>query len=99
VSGFQTDIAGPYIISNPADNRDYSLDWSANLGPSETIQTSVWSVPAPLSAGSSTINGAVTTQWISGGSPEAVYVISNTITTNQGRTFDRSFRLIVRLGI
>jgi|ERR1700739_594035 len=99
MSGFQTDVFGPFIESNPSDNRDYSFDWSSILQQDETISTSNWTVPAPLVAGAKAINATVTTQWISGGVDQCTYRISNTIVTNQGRMLERSFRLVVQASI
>ena len=96
MSGFQYDRNGPFIIVAVNDNRDYSIDWTAlmDVPNSETIATSGFSADPALILGANYVQGFVTTQWIS--SPTAgSYWVTGTITTNNGREFNRSFRMTV----
>jgi hypothetical protein len=102
-AGFVVDAQGPYIITAPTDDRDYSLDWTnviATLGPTppDTIATSTWNVFAPNVEGTTAQAGAITTVWIT--SPAiGEYYVSNTIVTAGGRTFTRGFRLFVSANV
>lgn len=87
-----TSTAGAKV---PADVLDYSFDWATHLQAGETITVSSWTVPTGLATGAATISGAVTTQWISGGSIYRTYTVVNRITTSQGRVLERSFVLPV----
>jgi hypothetical protein len=92
----------PSFAKDPQANLDYSIDWDHNvagaasgtgyLGASETISSSSWSVsPSGLTVGSTANDGKKTTVWLSSGSAGTNYSVTNTITTSQGRTDERSF--------
>jgi hypothetical protein len=81
---------------------DYTIDWNASAasgGPwlvtGDTIKTSVWVVPAGITKVSDTKSTTVTTVWLSGGTAGETYDIVNRITTDGGRTDDRTIRIIV----
>ena len=69
---------------------DYSVDWAKWLD-GDTIATSVWTVPAGLTKVSDTNTTTKTTVWLSGGTADQSYTVTNRITTTGGRTEDRSF--------
>jgi len=69
---------------------DYSVDWSRWLD-GDTIATSVWTVPAGLTKVSDANTTTKTTAWLSGGTADQSYTVTNRITTTGGRTEDRSF--------
>lgn len=85
---------------DPADVVDYSLDWSKQLAlaalPDTTIATVTWTVPTGLTQVDALKAGAVTSIWLSGGAPNADYLITCRITTAGGRTIERSAVLAVR---
>ena len=76
---------------------DFPINWS--LSASETISTSTWSVEpsesggVAVKAGSPAIAGAVTSCMLTGGIFRRVYVVTNIITTNQGRTLPQTVTL------
>lgn len=74
---------------------DFSRDWSPWLG-SDTIATSTWTVPTGLTAAANTKDETSTTVWLSGGTANTDYVVTNRITTAGGRTEDRSWLIQVR---
>lgn len=74
---------------------DYELNWSDRLD-GDTIDTSVWTVPAGLTKDSDEFNGPVATVWLSGGTDGENYTLLNRITTTGGRTMDQSVKLRVR---
>ncbi|WP_434033733.1 hypothetical protein [Cupriavidus sp. a3] len=83
---------------DPAATLDYQVDWSAWLAEGETITgTPVIEVDDGLTLnppGKNTMaaDGKVTF-WLAGGTAGQVYTVACQITTSQGRTDQRSFRL------
>lgn len=74
---------------DPNSTLDYQLDWSEWLG-GDTIQTSVWTVPAGLTYESDSNTSTSTTVWVSGGTDGSVHIATNRVTTAGGRIADRS---------
>lgn len=73
---------------------DYTVDWQA-FTQGDTISTSIWTVPAGLTKGTDTFTDETATVFLSGGTTNTAYSIINTVTTADGRTFERSVRLRV----
>ncbi len=94
----------PYLLIDPQETLDYSFDWSQFLdevgSPGDTINASFWAV-TPLGSGSPTepilsnqSNTATTaTVFVSNCAAGGVYQLTNTVTTAQGRTAERSIAL------
>lgn len=80
---------------DPDEVLDYQVDWSARLGTGDTIATSTWDIPTGITAASDSNDTTTATIWLSGGSSGSVYVLTNTITTTIGRTFEQQVRLAV----
>lgn len=87
---------------NPNDTLDYGLNWGAKrLDADEMILTSEWAVdqgtvtikadPAP-----SIIDGKRTRCYVSGGTPDEVCLLKNTITTSKSRTRTFSGKLRIK---
>ena len=74
---------------------DYSLNWSDWLAVGDSIVSSVWSAAAGITVSSATISGALTTTYVQGGEPGVWYVITNTVTSAQGRVDQRAIRLFI----
>ncbi len=73
----------------------YRIDWSAWLA-GAAISTSTWVVPSGLTKVSDSIVDAITVVTISGGTAGQTFTITNRITTDDGRTDDRSFELFIK---
>jgi hypothetical protein len=73
---------------------DYQVDWSKWLG-ADTIETSIWLVPAGLTKTSAGNTPTTATIWLGGGVDGESYTLTNRITTAEGRTDDRSVTLLV----
>ena len=84
-------------VKDPDGYVDYQYDWSRVLATGETIVTSVWTVPTGLTSTTETQSTTTATIWISGGTLDAEYEISNRITTSAGRIYDYVFTL--RIGV
>lgn len=82
-------------IKDPDAVKDYGVNWLAWLG-SDTIATSVWSVPAGITEVSESETTTASTIWLSGGSAGEDYELVNRITTAGGRTEDRTIVIPVR---
>ena len=83
------------FTADPTSVLDYAFDWSAWLDDGETITASTWKIPARISqtTPASSIDGSLTTVWLTGGAIGHTYKIPNHITTSAGRQEDRSFDL------
>lgn len=86
----------PTYTKDPQAVLDYSLDWSLWLSDLEAITVAAWSVPAGLTKDSETLDSAIATVWVSGGTAGVDYTITCTVTTDQGRTDQRSLLLRCR---
>lgn len=87
-----------YELIDPDETLDFPRDWSTFLdaggSPSDAIQTSAWSIfpVGPLLSGASQ-SGAVTAVFVSNAQAGQIYRLTNSITTAQGRTAERSVTL------
>ena len=79
---------------DPSAILDYSIDWSLWLD-GDTISTSSWTVPQGLTKASETNNSTTATVWLSGGTVDQTYTVTNRITTANGRTDERSILIKV----
>lgn len=91
------------FTKDPDDVLDYGFDWGARwLSSGETISTSTWIASPGITVGTGS-NGAnaptntnsATTVWLTGGNAGVPYTVTNRITTNQGRTVDRTMTIRV----
>ena len=84
------------FVKDPSERLDYQEDWSDWLD-SDTISSSIWSVPTGLTQyGSATSTTTVATIWLSGGTHGQEYLVTNTVTTAGGRIGERSIKILVR---
>ena len=74
----------------------YGFDWSEWLPDTDSIATSTWTATEGITVGSSSIDGAITTVSISGGTDKANYTLTNHVITAHGLEDDRSHTLKVR---
>jgi hypothetical protein len=75
---------------------DYKVEWSTWLQVSETISTSTFTVPTGITKDSQSNTTTTATVWLSGGAVGQEYAVINRITTNQGRTDDRTITIRVQ---
>lgn len=87
-------------IKDPDDVLDYKLSWAEWLSETDgdTIATSTWIVPTGIVEDEAKRSSDATsaTIWLSGGTAGVSYLVTNRITTAQGRTIDRSMTIAVR---
>lgn len=83
-------------IKDPTAVLDYSIDWSKWLKSGDSITMSTWTVPAGITKGSDLFTNDMTTVWLSGGANGLRYIVTNHITTAQGREDDRSLIIVCK---
>lgn len=102
-TGFEILNSGLQISKDPAAQLTYTLDWSEWLESGDTISTVDWTVaarrndPTPVTVASSGKDGTNTKTYIelAGGQADKTYIVTAEITTNDGLTDARSFRVLV----
>ena len=75
---------------------DFMWDWSAWLQVSEVISSHTINSPVGITIDSSSHTNTTVTAWVSGGTTGTAYDVTCRITTNQGRTEDRTIRLMTK---
>ena len=84
------------FFKDPSDVLDYVVDYVHWLAAdSDTISTSTWSVETGITIDSETETATAATVWLSGGTAETRYLVTNTIVTAGGRTKIVSLNIIV----
>jgi hypothetical protein len=84
---------------DPEEVKDYIMDHSAALEDGETISTSSWTISGDdsvLVEDSNEIDDERAVIWLSGGTLNVRYLLTNTITTSEGRTLELSGYLKVK---
>lgn len=84
---------------DPAESKLYTMDWSGGLNSGSTISTSTWTMqPSGLTnAGDGIVAGNLKTSIeIAGGKPNTEYWLTNTITTSDGETLQRTGMVLVQ---
>lgn len=89
------------LPKDPDDICDYQFDWSDRLEEGETIATSAFTVDQGAVEidtvdNPPSINGSLTTFWLSGGVDNESCVITNRVVTSADRRYDASARLRVK---
>lgn len=88
--------ASPSTFEKDPDSvLDYAFDWSDWLSASEEITGSDIISSPGITVDSSSNTSEVVTVWLSGGTAGQPYTVTNRITTNQGRTDDRTMTIRV----
>ena len=83
------------IAKDPTAVLDYGFNWANWLATSETISGSTWTLSSGVTEESSTTTSTTTTIWVSGGTTNTTYTISNAISTSALRTDERSMYIKV----
>jgi len=92
---------GSFIPDGPLKDEDsiidYGCDWADWLQAGEIITGSSWSTTpsSGITKGAEDFTTTATSIFLSDGNEGVVYRLSNRITTNQGRTEDRSMVITV----
>lgn len=93
-------MAAGEFFKAPGATEDFAVDWARANDPwletGETITTSTWDVPTGLTQGATSHTTTAATVWLSGGTLDRTYSVSNTITTSQGRTDVRTITVTIK---
>lgn len=82
-------------VKDPNARLDYTIDWSTDwLVPTDTIVGSTFSAPTGITVDSSTFTATTTTVWLTGGTANTEYLVTNHITTAQGRQEDQTLIIL-----
>jgi len=90
-------MAIPVDAKDPQELLDYRVDWSGPLG-GDTIVTSSWAVSegtVTIGTPPSTKDTTSATAWVGGGLAGEIAILTNTITTAGGRTYEQSIKIRV----
>ena len=99
ISGFYKDHDGSVIDKDPESTLGYQIDWSQWLPSGDEVDTSTWAIETlegdtdNLTTTGDTSNTTNTTITLSGGTTGNIYKVYNTITTTNGNTARRYFRV------
>ena len=74
---------------------DFEFGWADWLGNAETIASYVITASPGISVDSDTFTTSAVTVWLSGGAANQPYTVACRITTNQGRTDERTMTIRV----
>lgn len=83
-------------IKDPNAVLDYQWDWSAWLPDDDAIASATVTAEAGLTVNSSSSVNATVTAWLSGGTAGSDYNVTCRIVTADGRTDDRTIKIIVQ---
>lgn len=83
-------------LKDPDAVLDYTFDWSGWLASGETITTATVTAADGITLDSDDEAGGVVTVWLSGGTANTRYAVACLITTDQGRTDERTRYVDVR---
>lgn len=102
ITGYKKDTVGSYIDKDPGARLIYSMDWSEWLPSGDTLASASYSIstisgdPTPIVKHSQGLQGTtVSYVELSGGTAKEIYTVTATITTTDGNTDLRRFRLKV----
>ena len=79
---------------DPTEVLDYTIDWETLLD-GDTIATSTWAVDTGITQDSESETTTLAIIWVSGGTVDKQYTLTNTIVTAGARTRVRSIAINV----
>ena len=102
ITGYKQDTQGTYIVKDRLAELTYSMDWSEWLPSGDSLATASYTIStiagdtAPIVRQSQGVSGGtVSYAELSGGQAGEIYTVTATITTGNGNTDRRAFRLKV----
>jgi len=84
------------LDKDPNSVLDFLVDWFAWLQVSEVITDHIVTITGSVVEDSSDHDNSTVTVWLSGGEVGEFTLVTVRVTTNQGRTEDKSFRLVIK---
>jgi hypothetical protein len=90
-------MLNPVEPKDPQESKIYTMDWTNGLNSGATISASTWVVTGLTNAADTIVTGSLkTTIRLSGGVDGNDYTCTNTVTTSDGETLERSGVVQVR---
>ena len=81
---------------DPDASLDFGFDWTEWLESGDVVLSSAWtSTPSGLTLFGPDFGPTSTVTWLSGGEDGTEYLVTNRVTTRDGRTDDRTFAVSV----
>jgi len=82
---------------DPDEYLDYTVDWSARIPADDSISNSIWTTPSSgLTIATATAATFTTTIWLSAGTIDMTYYMTNRITTSAGRIMDQTCKIKIK---
>lgn len=82
---------------DPQEVLDYQINWASRLAVDDTIATSTWTISGTgLVKQSDSFEDTFTTIWLTGGTLGLKYILTNRVTTTDGRTMDQSVTIKIK---
>lgn len=78
------------FVKDPDSVENYTLDWTDKYNETEETIMSEFIIPEGLSVEYEIFTGKLSTVWLSGGEVNKRYGVTNRVTTNEGRVYDKS---------
>lgn len=85
----------PDFAQDPDSTLDYPFEWGPELE-GDTIESSEFLLPDGMTLVNSTINGSLAIAYVTGAQCDRIYRLTNRITTSDGRSIDKTVRILGR---
>lgn len=101
ITGYKKDTVGSWIAKDPSAQLTYSMEWNQWLATGQSLASTTYTVStisgdaAPLTKEASGISGTQSYVELSGGTAGELYTVTAEITTDDGATDRRAFRVKV----
>lgn len=101
ITGYKKDTQGSYIAKDPSAQLVYSMEWNEWLATGQSLASTSYAVStisgdaSPLTKESQGISGTQSYVELSGGTAGEIYTVTATITTDDGATDRRAFKVKV----
>ena len=84
-----------FFLKDPSDTIDYGMDWNQFLPPTDALTNSEWVVPSGITMTRHRFSARAAYIWLAGGTVDTTYVLTNRITSSEGRIVERSLAILV----
>jgi len=84
-----------FFLKDPSDTLDWSMDWNLFLPATDALTASEWAVPGGITKTKESFTARSAHIWLSGGTVDMTYVLTNKVTTSEGRIVERSLSILV----
>ena len=87
-----------YVEKDPGAKDVFGVEWADRLDADEAIIASVWTVPPGITQATPppSFQAKRTNIWLEGGTDGTVYRLLNKVTTDKGRTPEKTLRVWVK---